>query len=96
MEYTGNELVSYNAAVGSLNCGGTDLQNTSTVSCGNYYNTWYQPYWGTWYPTYHTCERSKTEQAFKIVARLLENKIITKDLTIKEFIKLVNDIGELI
>ncbi len=49
-----------------------------------------------WYPTYHVCEKSKVEQAFKILGKLLEQKIIERELTVKEFMKMVNDIAEII
>jgi hypothetical protein len=84
-----NAMVSYNN--GNLSAGGTNVNN-----CNDYWNNWYQPYVYS-YPVYHYCnEKSKVEQGFKIVAKLLESKIITKELTIKEFIKLVNDIAEIL
>jgi len=89
MNYTGEELVNYSG--NTLQIGGTNYP------IGDYYYPIYNEYYHNWYPT-HTfiTEKSKIEQGFKIVGKLLENKIITKDLTIKEFIKLVNDIAELL
>lgn len=76
--------------------GQLSANNQSIGNCNDYWNNWYQPYIYS-YPVYHYCtERSKVEQGFKIVAKLLESKIITKELTIKEFIKLVNDIAEIV
>uniref|UniRef100_A0A6M3IY53 Uncharacterized protein n=1 Tax=viral metagenome TaxID=1070528 RepID=A0A6M3IY53_9ZZZZ len=99
MNYTGQELVSYNQNTG-LAVGGSAL---NTGSAGDFYHQWdyYYPihntYYYPWYPsTTFITEKSKVEQGFKIVAKMLENKIITKELTIKEFIKLVNDIAEII
>lgn len=87
--YTGQELVSWNS--GALSAG-----NTSITSYGDYWDYWHYHYYPIYYPTYHICEKSKVEQAFKIVGKLLEMKLIKKDLTLKEFIKLVNDVAELI
>ena len=47
-----------------------------------------------WY-SYPVYQASKTEQAFKIVAKLLEQKIID-ELTVKKFITLVNEIAEIL
>lgn len=94
---------------GSMNLNGTELMNcqNSSMSAGNYTlgnisalgntccDTFYH-YYPTWYPTYHICEKSKIEQAFKIIGKLMEGKIIEKDLTVKQFMKLVNDIAEVL
>lgn len=102
MEYTGQELVSYSN--NNLMVGGQSL-NTGNAGCvGDYYNYPYYPlypiyeqHYHNWYPsTTFITEKSKVEQGFKIVAKMLENKIITKELTIKDFIKLVNDIAEIL
>ena len=53
-------------------------------------------YYPNWYPSYHICERSKVEQAFKVVGKLLENKVIKGDMNVSRFIKLVNDIAEVL
>ena len=94
MEYTGQELVSYNG--GQLNVAGDNL--LAQGNAGDYfYHYYYHDYYPIYYPTSHyITEKSKVEQGFKIVAKMLENKIITKELTIREFIKLVNDIAEII
>jgi hypothetical protein len=92
MNLNGNELVSYNA--GNLQVGNNDYL---IGGCGDYYYHWHDHYYPIYYPTYHlVTEKSKVEQGFKIVAKMLENKIITKELAIKEFIKLVNDIAEIL
>jgi hypothetical protein len=93
---TGSETVKFNS------------EGTFTVqSCEMGYIpnliTWAHPdYWvyhDHYYPIYYSypCyEKSKIEQAFKIVGKLIENKIIEKELIVKDFIKLVNDIAGLI
>jgi len=66
--------------------------NTGTTYTGY---SWCYPYVERWYPAYYiywTKEPSKIEQAFKIVQKLLEKKII-KHLTLKKFIELVNEIA---
>ncbi len=93
MEHTGQWLVSYNA--GQLQVDGSVVCNINDYN--KYYYHWHGYYYPIYYPTYHICEqKSKVEYGFKIVAKMLENKIITKELTIKEFIKLVNDIAEIL
>lgn len=85
-----NDLVSY-----SQNSGGLQVGNC-TFDYPYYWDT-HNHYYHNWYPLSPIIsEKSKVEQGFKIVAKMIENKIITKELTIKEFIKLVNDIAEII
>ena len=63
--------------------------------------TWYCHvwYWDCWYPHYHTwypyCvpEKSKLEQAFKIVQKLMEKKLINV-VRVKDFVDVVNEIAE--
>jgi len=91
---TGNELMSYNA--GSLSAGTSQLGSINTLSgYGQCYDTFHY-YYPQWYPSYHYCEKSKIEQAFKIVGKLLEKDIIEKELTVKQFMKLVNEIAEVL
>lgn len=97
MEYTGQELVSYSN--NSLQVGGSSLGvgNSYVGDFPPYYYPVYEHYYHNWFPsTTYITEKSKVEQGFKIVGKMLENKIITKELTIKEFIKLVNDIAEIL
>ena len=96
----GSEVVCYNN--NSLSVGGNSLLGEA-IGVGNgwvgdfYYDHYHTPYYPIYYPVYGYCnEKSKIEQGFKIVGKMMENKIITKELTIKEFIKLVNDIAELL
>jgi len=106
MNLTGNEAVSYNVGgltIGENVVGLTVGDNLQGQAGGNYigddpfYHNYYYPNWSTWYPsTIMVAQPSKIEQGFKIVGKLLESKIITKDLTIKEFTKLVNDIAEIL
>jgi len=88
---TGSETVSINNAV--LTAGDYTLGSVQTL--GNCCDTFYH-YYPNWYPSYHLCEKSKIEQSFKIIGKLLESKIIEKELTVKDFMKLVNDIAEII
>jgi hypothetical protein len=84
-----NAVISYNDNTGTLGAiNGTD--NCCIPWNWGYWDTHYHNYCS--YPTYQT---SKVEQAFKIVAKLLEKKII-KELTVKDFIVLVKDISELL
>ena len=85
--FAGTELVSFNNGTSQIN----------DFPINNYYDSWHLPCWPVYYPTYtYVNEKSKIEQAFKIVSKLLEQKIIIKELTIKEFVKLVNDVAEVI
>jgi hypothetical protein len=47
------------------------------------------PSWNVWY------EKSKIEQAFKIVGKLMEKNMI-KPETVKDFVTVVNDVAELL
>jgi hypothetical protein len=67
--------------------GGITTTNNSTSGW-----TWYYPYYGSCYPVY---EKSKVEQAFKIVSKLMEKKII-KSMTLKKFIDTVNAVSEIL
>jgi hypothetical protein len=88
---SGQELVSYSN--GGLTAGGYGLGD---YSYPNYYETFHY-YYPQWYPTYHyVTEKSKIEQAFKILGKLLELKIVEKELTVKEFMKMVNEIAEVL
>ena len=90
MEINGNEMVSYNSSTGSFKVG-----DTTDGDSGFYWHDLHYPYYNYYYPNYSICEKSKVEQAFKIVNKLMENKIIDK-ITLKKFIKLVNDIAEVV
>jgi hypothetical protein len=93
MNYNGNELVSYNS--GKIQVGGSTGDYIQDFN--NYYYHWVEPYYPLYFPTTpYITEKSKIEQGFKILSKMMENKIITKELTIKEFIKLVNDIAEIL
>jgi hypothetical protein len=81
-QLSGNEMMSYNA--GNLMAGGTSVygqSNTAALTndcCGTFYH-----YYPQWYPSYHYVqERSKVEQAFKIVGKLLEKDLIEKEPTL--------------
>jgi len=87
---TGNELVSYGKSAGCIQAGSVSLGLTN---CYDYYHHYYPVY----YPSYHIHEsKSKIEQSFRIVGKLLENKFIEKDLTVKEFMKLVDQISDIL
>jgi hypothetical protein len=97
MEYSGTELVSYSNNQLQVSNASLGANGMTQSNIGDYWNTWHEHYYPVYYPTYHYCEqKSKIEQGFKVVGKMLENKIITKELTIKEFIKLVNDIAEIL
>jgi hypothetical protein len=82
-----NAMVSYN---GGLNCNSAGIGQ-----CGDY---WYPNYWDTHlhyyqsYPIYQAPEKSKIEQAFKIMQKLMEKKIVEK-VSLKNFIETVNEIA---
>jgi len=90
-----NAMVSYNS--GGLSCGMSG--GNSIGSCGDY---WYPNYWDThnhyyttYIPTYTPPEKSKLEQAFKIMQKLMEKKIV-KTQSLKTFIEMVNSIAEIL
>jgi len=57
--------------------------------------------WDNYYHYYHyhypsvVYEKSKMEIAFKIVARLLEKKLV-KAMSVKQFIELTNEVSEIV
>ena len=71
-----------------------DGQLTTTGGVTDNYQITYPNYWDyhyhTWY--YPPVPENKIELAFKVVSKLLEEKIIEK-LTAKKFIELVNKIS---
>ena len=73
-----------NTAYPLTNAGDWSVDNVQTF----YYDWFYPRYYGE-----IRVEKSKTEQAFKIVGVLLEKKIIKGTLTVKTFIGLVNEIS---
>ena len=63
---------------------------------------WYEPFYPIverhYYPSYvywTQPDKSKLEQSFKIVQKLIEKKLVKVD-KVKEFIELVNDIVEVL
>lgn len=62
------------------------------TSC-NFDYLWH--YYPSSYPVYIE-NKDKVSQAFKIVSKMLEKKIIEKELTVKDFIGLVNTIADII
>ena len=87
-QFTTDSLVSYSEGfiVGDSTNGTTHYNNYD----------WCYPYVERWYPVYYTYwtkEPNKLEQAFKLVQKLMEKKII-KRLTLKKFIGLVNEIAQ--
>lgn len=67
-----------------------DTTGTATTAVN-----WYDP--NTYVPfyTYWTNE-SKIEKSFKLVQKLIENKVIKEPATVKQFIELINTISEVI
>jgi hypothetical protein len=90
---TGKELMSYSN--GNLMAGGETLGACNIPNNYGYWDNHYH-YYQSWYPNWHICEKSKVEQAFKIVGKLLEKDLIEKELTVKQFMKLVNEIAEIV
>jgi hypothetical protein len=95
-QLSGAEVMTYsNGNLCASNTAGTGnayLGQATNLCYDNFYH-----YYPQWYPSYHYVqERSKVEQAFKIVGKLLEKDLIEKELTVKQFMKLVNEIAEII
>ena len=89
-QFNASDLVNYQGSAGG---------NLQVGSCEIYPNYWY-PWWereiNYYYPSIsYITEKSKIEQAFKILGKLIEKKII-KEPTIKAFIGLVNEIASII
>lgn len=82
---SGSELVSYN-----------NLGTPAVNGCSIVYSDFYH-YYPVYYPSYQFIRQdSKIEQAFKIVGKLIEKDFIEKELTVKQFMKIVNEIAEII
>jgi hypothetical protein len=100
---SGLETVRYSQSSNSFELYPQQTNNTVGLTVGMTWPTYteYYPYHEHYYPAYYPCysfapEKSKIEQAFKIVGKLMEKNLIKKDLNVKDFIKLVNDISEII
>ncbi|MHA1343580.1 MAG: hypothetical protein ACTSQG_06320 [Promethearchaeota archaeon] len=83
---------------GEWRIGPCDLTQPSTTESVNYWDYWYpiiERWYPVVYPTYDILveKKSKIEQAFKLVQKLIKKKII-KTLTLKQFIELVNEIAD--
>ena len=94
MEYNNAALVTYDANTQALQVG--------TSSAGDYCNIGdYWPWWQDYHHYYHYSypvyidNKSKIEQAFKIVSKLMEKKIVSK-ITVEKFVELVNDIAAIL
>ena len=89
--FKGNELVSYNS----------QYNNSEYLTIGNVNFTdyslypWYEREVCYWYPSYTIYEKNKTEQAFKIIGKLIEKKVIN-DINVKKFIELVTEIASIL
>ena len=88
-----NAMVSYSG--NTLNAGDYQLGQIGNcyIPMPNYWDTHY--YYCSTYPSYIIPEKSKIEQAFKIMGRLMEKKII-KDISLQQFIELVNSVAEIL
>ncbi len=81
----------------------TDFSATGGGAAGNFTTGYYHYYPNFqevvhhYYPTYIGTweQKSKIEQAFKIVQKLQEKKLLTLK-TVKDFIETVNDISEVL
>lgn len=89
IDYLSNAYVTFNNANNYLQMTNPNL-GIDVIDYGYWHEHWY-PSYPTYYPTYITYS-NKFEQAFKIVSKLFEKKIIEK-LTVKQFIELVNEIA---
>ena len=112
VKLSGMELVNFNKdSIDIVDYGSNSYQASSTsnplytgTTQGITYHITYPDYYyyhEHYYPVYYPCcswitEKSKVEQAFKIVGKLIEKKLIKDNLNVKDFIKLVNDISEII
>ena len=97
MNLTGNEAVSYSGVYGlTIGDNVVPLTAGNDFPCGDFYHNYYQPYFIQWYPNIYSCYPNRIEQAFKVASKLMETKIISNDLNIKDFLKLVNDIAEVL
>ena len=81
----------------SLASGGTgDFQVGNCFITYPYYYPLYEEHYHSYYPSVsYVTEKSKVEQAFKILGKLLEKKIV-KVITIGQFIELVNEIASIL
>ena len=77
--------VSYNGGSGNFTIGNCTI---------DYPWPWYDYWYPRYYPVY-TPEKSKVEQAFKIVGVLMEKKII-ETMSVKKFVELVNEISKVL
>lgn len=86
--FTGSEMVSYTG-------NGTGYDVGDYYIAPYYYYPWYREEIHHYYPMYVPHEQNKIEQAFKIVSKLMEKKIVS-GLNVKQFVGLVNDIAEIL
>ena len=88
----GNEAVTYS---GNSYAGDHPANFTAGGQLINpdfYYNQW-----PIYYPSVsYITASSRVDQAFKVITRLVESGIITKEMNVKEFIKAVSDIAEVL
>lgn len=91
-----NAMVTYDSNSQQLSVDNVSAgsENAPTLWDWPYYWDTHYHYGHTWYPSI-TYEKSKIEQAFRILQKLMEKKII-KELMVKQFIELVNDIANVI
>ena len=82
--------VSYDSSNGINYCTTANGGNCTTGDPQFWYQ-WYPQY----YPMYYEMPKSKIEQAFKIVSKLMEKKIIDK-MSLKQFIDIVNSVAEIL
>jgi hypothetical protein len=84
-----NAMVSYSN--GSINAGDYQLGQIGNCCYPNYWDTHYHYYQS--YPSITISpEKSKIEQAFKIMGKLMEKGIVDK-ISLKKFIEMVNEIA---
>ena len=104
MEKFLTNAINYNSIDGSISLGETTTDGSNTYSdwhqwWPDYERTIIKEYYPVYWPNYVTTTVTvpgKLEQAFKIAGKLIEKKIIEKELTVKDFVELVNEISDLI
>jgi len=83
-----NAMISFTG--GGLNCTESIGDTTTDINTAWFYQSY--PYY---YPMCYEQKKSTIEQAFKIVSKLMEKKIIEK-MSLKQFIETVNSVAEIL
>jgi hypothetical protein len=102
--YTKNmngEIYEVNNSLNTVNGGSFDIQYQANDSglqtthyCGNCF-CWHYNWWPVAW-CYHAPERDKTAEAFKIIQKLIELKVIKEIRSVNKFIELVGEISKIL